>query len=57
MNNIIIGKRIPVGSVILSVATIFSFIFPEQAPAIIAAAVPITFIFQVFVVNCFGVTQ
>jgi len=57
MNNIIIGKRIPVGSVILSVATIFSFIFPEYAPAIIAAAVPITFMAQVVVVNCLGVTQ
>ena len=57
MNNIIIGKRIHVGSVILSIATIFSFILPEYAPAIIASAVPLTFIAQAVVVNCFGVTQ
>ena len=57
MNNIIIGKRIPIGTAITGVAALFAVIFPEYAPAILAAAVPLTFMVQVFVVNYFGVTQ
>ena len=57
MNNIIIGKRIPIGSVITSVAALFAVIFPQHAPMILALAVPLTFAVQVFVVNYFGVTQ
>jgi len=34
-----------------------AFIFPDYAPAIVAAAVPITFIIQVFVANRYGITK
>ena len=57
MNNIIIGKRIPIGSAITGVAAFFAVIFPEYAAAILATAVPLTFGVQVIIVNCFGVTQ
>ncbi len=57
MNNIIIGKRIPVGSAIGGMATVFAFIFPDYAPAIIAVAVPITAVVQVIIVNKLGVTK
>jgi hypothetical protein len=53
---IIIGKRITLGACISSFTAIFAHIFPEQAPAIIASAVPITFIAQIIVVHWFGVT-
>ena len=57
MTNIIIGKRIPVGSFIGGIATILAFIFPDYAPAIIAGAVPLTAVIQVIIVNKYGVTK
>ena len=54
---IIIGKRITAGAAINSVAVIFAHIWPEHAPAIIAAAVPITAGVQMWVVRYYGITQ
>ena len=54
---IIIGKRITFGAAITSIAAVFSHIFPAHAPAIISAAVPITFIGQMIIVRYWGVTQ
>ena len=54
---IIIGKRITAGAAITSVAAVFAHIFPQHAPAIISAAVPVTFLIQMWVVRKFGVTQ
>ena len=54
---IIIGKRITAGAAITSVAAVFAHIFPQHAPAIISAAVPVTFLTQMWVVHKFGVTQ
>ena len=53
---VVIGKRVTLGAAIGSVATIFAELFPEHATAIIASAVPITFIAQVIVANWIGVT-
>ena len=57
MSNLIIGKRVTIGAAITSVCAMLAFIFPEKAPAIVAAAVPVTFAIQVIVANRFGVTQ
>ena len=54
---VIIGKRIPIGAAIGSLATMFSYLHPQYASAIIAAAVPLTFIAQVIIVNFLGVTS
>ena len=54
---VIIGKRITVGAAINSVASIFAFLLPEYAPAIVAAAVPFTFLVQILIVNKLGVTH
>jgi hypothetical protein len=53
---VIIGKRVTVGAAINSLAAVFAHVWPEHAPAIVAGAVPITFIAQVVVVNKLGVT-
>jgi hypothetical protein len=55
--SVIVGKRITVGAAINSVASIFAFIYPEYAPVIVAAAVPLTLIVQIVVVNRYGITQ
>ena len=55
--HVIIGKRVTIGAAINSIASIFAFLFPERAPAIVAAAVPLTFLVQVFIANRYGVTQ
>jgi hypothetical protein len=55
--SVIIGKRVTVGAAINSVASVFAFIFPEYAPAIIAAAVPLTLVTQVIIANYYGVTN
>ena len=54
---IIIGKRITAGAAITSVAAVFAHIFPDNAPAIISAAVPVTFVVQMIIVRKYGVTQ
>jgi len=57
MNNIVIGKRVPIGAAITSACAVLAFFFPDYAPAIIAAAVPVTFVIQVIVANRYGVTK
>lgn len=53
---VITGKRIKVGAAITSTAAVLAFYFPDHAPAIVAAAVPITFGVQILVAKYFGVT-
>ena len=57
MNNLVIGKRVTIGACITSTCAVFAFIFPAYAPAIIAAAVPVTFVIQVIVANRYGITK
>ena len=57
MDNIVIGKRIPLGSAINGIGVIFAAIYPQHAVAIMAAAIPITAALQVLVVNKLGVTS
>jgi len=57
MSNIVIGKRTTIGAAITSTAGVFSHFFPEHGAAFIGAAVPITFMVQVWVANAFGVTN
>jgi hypothetical protein len=57
MDNVIIGKRVQVGAAITSVAAILAHIWPTHAPAFISAAVPITFVVQLWIVKKFGVTS
>lgn len=57
MNQIVIGKRTTVGAAITSTAAVLSHYFPDHAPAIVAAAVPITFLLQVWIATKFGVTN
>ena len=56
-NNIIIGKRIPIGAAINSIAVIFAAFFPNQAVAIMSAGVFVTFIAQILIANFLGVTK
>lgn len=53
---IIIGKRVPLGAAINGVAVIFAAIFPDHAVAIMATAIPITFVAQVLIARYGGVT-
>jgi hypothetical protein len=57
VNNVIIGKRVTLGAAITSLAAVFAHIWPAHAPAIISAAVPITFFGQIWIANKIGVTQ
>ena len=52
----VVGERITVGAAIGSTAAVLGYIFPQYAPAIAAAAVPITAIVQVIIVNWRGVS-
>ena len=53
---VVIGKRVTVGAAINGVGAVFAHIYPEHAPAIISACVPITFIVQVAIAHYHGVT-
>jgi hypothetical protein len=55
--DIIVGKRVAVGAAINSTAAVFAAIYPDEAPAIVASAVPITFAVQTFIANFWGVTS
>lgn len=57
MNGLVIGKRITVGAAINSIAAVLAHFHPDHATAIISAAVPVTFVAQVFIVNTLGITQ
>ena len=54
---IIIGKRVTVGAMITSIGAIFAHYYPYHAPAIVAATVPVTMIFQIIIANWIGVTS
>ena len=56
MNGIVIGKRVGIGAAITSTCAVLAHIWPDHAPAMISAAVPITFVVQLVVAKKFGVT-
>ena len=56
IKNVVIGKRVTAGAAINSIAAVLAHFYPEHAPAIIAAAVPITFLVQVAVAHWGGIT-
>ena len=53
---IVVGKRVTVGAVITSTATAIAFFYPDYAVAIMASAVPITFIVQLLIAHYSSVT-
>ena len=53
----VIGKRVTIGAAINSVAAVAAHFLPDHAPAIVAAAVPITFVSQVLIAKYGGITQ
>ena len=55
--NFVTGKRVKIGAAITSTAAVLAFYFPNHAPAIVAAAVPITFVAQVLIAKYFGITS
>ena len=57
MDEIVIGKRIPLGSAINGVAVAIAAFYPDRAVAIMALAIPITAAAQVWWVNKNGITQ
>ncbi len=56
MNDVVVGKRVTVGAAITSLAAILVHYFPDHGPAIVAAAVPVTFLVQIWIARKFGVT-
>ena len=54
--NVVIGKRTTVGAAITSTVAMLVHYYPDHAPALVAAAVPLTFAAQVWIANKFGVT-
>ena len=54
---IVIGKRVTIGAAINGIATAVAAYFPEHAVAIMATAIPLTFLIQVVVAHYGGVTQ
>lgn len=56
MNGIVIGKRTTVGAAITSTLGVLAHFWPEHAVGFIAAAVPITFLVQLWIAKKFGVT-
>ena len=54
---IVIGKRVTVGALITSLTAIATHFYPEHAPAIVAATVPITMVAQIIIANWIGVTS
>ena len=57
MNGVIVGKRVAVGAAITSTAGFFAHFWPNHAAAFISAAVPITFLVQLWIAKKFGVTK
>ena len=53
---VVIGKRVAVGTAITSAAAALAHFYPEQAPAIMSAAVPATFIVQVLIGHFANIT-
>ena len=48
-NTIVVGKRVALGAMVGSVATVFANIYPEHAPAIIGSVTAVTFFLQIVV--------
>ena len=64
MNQIVVGKRIPIGAAVSGLVTfgfsIWNMTHPEMQFSmgeVAAFAIPLTFLIQVIVVNCLGVTN
>ena len=54
---IVIGKRVTIGAMVGSIATIFANIYPEYANSFIAGATVVTFFVQIIVANYWGITH
>ena len=54
---LIIGKRVTVGAGINGLAAVFGHLFPDHAPAIISAAVPLTLVTQLLIANTLSITK
>ena len=55
-NTIVIGKRVALGAMVGSVATVFANIYPEHAPAIIGSVTAVTFFLQIAVAHFANIT-
>jgi hypothetical protein len=53
---VILGKRVSIGAGINGTAAVLAHIYPDHAPAIISAAVPLTMVTQVLIARYWGVT-
>lgn len=53
---IVIGKRVAIGAMVGSVATVFANIYPEHAPAIIGSVTAVTFFLQVAISHFTSIT-
>ena len=53
---VVIGKRVALGAMVGSVATVFANIYPEHAPAIIGSVTAVTFFLQVAVGHFTNIT-
>lgn len=56
MDQVIVGKRISVGGALTSLALVLGEFWPDYLKIFVAAAIPITFVVQVLIVNTMGVT-
>jgi hypothetical protein len=56
MDSVIVGSRIKIGAALNGIAGAAAYFFPDQAPAILSLAIPVTFAAQTLWVNLVGVT-
>lgn len=54
--NIVVGKRVTLGAAINSIVLIIGIYFPQHQQALLAAAIPLTFLSQLFIANKIGIT-
>lgn len=53
---VVIGKRVTIGAALNSVVLILAFYFPEHQQALLASAIPVTFLLQIFIAHKYGIT-
>jgi hypothetical protein len=54
--NIVVGKRVALGAMVGSVATVFGNVYPEQAPAILGSVTASTFFLQLAIAKYMTIT-
>jgi hypothetical protein len=55
-NTIVIGKRVALGGMVGSVATVFASIYPERAVAIMGSVTAVTFFLQILIGHFASIT-